>query len=532
MIKEVLKVNRWVTKVNEIVIAIVRPTGVPIENALSSLKEMASLIGADYEYIKVTDHMYQEAFAKNAESSFNFNVQGSEKYRDTRKKMAFGNYLCSKTENPDLFALYAAKKISEIRLRKIGNREQVSWLDYDKKVIYVIDSLKRKAELSTLREIYGDSLFIIAVTSPLERRLQNLKKINGLKETEARELMIIDEDELAAGLFKDELKIDIKDECLQNTSSVFQVADLYVQDCGNKDSISGFISLLFKNPHLTPSQDEFFMHLAYSASLKSGDLSRQVGAAIVSKNDELLALGCNDVPAFGGSLQWRGRDDRRDHALGVDANQQVINSMMERISDIIKEEFKDDQEKITKIVGLIEDKSGIKDLTEFGRIIHAEMDALISCARLGRDVKGGRLFTTTFPCHNCTKHIIAAGIKEVVYIEPYPKSSAFLLHWDTVMLDDQNAQPSAKVAYRPFLGVGPRRFPDLYGMKQSLVADLKRKEKSGYGKRTEWVSEKILPRYSLCITTAYSAELLILDYFANLNRKDDVGHEQQEANNS
>ena len=76
--------------------------------------------------------------------------------------------------------------------------------------------------------------------------------------------------------------------------------------------------------------------------------------------------------------------------------------------------------------------TGLFDITEFGRAVHAEMDALLSCSRTGRSTRGGTIYTTTFPCHNCTRHIIAAGIKKVVYIEPYAKSKAFSLHQDAI----------------------------------------------------------------------------------------------------
>ena len=38
------------------------------------------------------------------------------------------------------------------------------------------------------------------------------------------------------------------------------------------------------------------------------------------------------------------------------------------------------------------------------------------------------MYVTTFPCHNCAKHIIAAGLERVVYLEPYPKSRAKTLY--------------------------------------------------------------------------------------------------------
>src|ERR1035441_9924393 len=68
--------------------------------------------------------------------------------------------------------------------------------------------------------------------------------------------------------------------------------------------------------------------------------------------------------------------------------------------------------------------SGLFDMTEYGRAVHAEMDALLTCARSGISPRNGTLYTTTFPCHNCTRHLVAAGIRRVVYIEPYPKSKA------------------------------------------------------------------------------------------------------------
>ena len=42
------------------------------------------------------------------------------------------------------------------------------------------------------------------------------------------------------------------------------------------------------------------------------------------------------------------------------------------------------------------------------------------------------MFVTTFPCHYCARHIVSAGIDEVQYIEPYPKSQAIGLHRDSI----------------------------------------------------------------------------------------------------
>jgi cytidine deaminase len=80
--------------------------------------------------------------------------------------------------------------------------------------------------------------------------------------------------------------------------------------------------------------------------------------------------------------------------------------------------------------------SPIADLTEYGHAMHAEMEALLACDRAGVSPRGGTLYTTTFPCHNCTKHIVAAGIERLVYVEPDLKSKAGELHGDSIAIDE------------------------------------------------------------------------------------------------
>lgn len=51
--------------------------------------------------------------------------------------------------------------------------------------------------------------------------------------------------------------------------------------------------------------------------------------------------------------------------------------------------------------------------------IHAEMNALLYCAREGISVKGCKAYVTHFPCLNCTKALIQAGIREIFYRDGY-----------------------------------------------------------------------------------------------------------------
>ena len=111
------------------------------------------------------------------------------------------------------------------------------------------------------------------------------------------------------------------------------------------------------------------------------------------------------------------------------------------------------------------------------------MDAILSASLAGVSPRGCRLFVTTYPCHYCARHIVAAGIDEVQFIEPYPKSRATALHSDAITTEsDEWIAPSAveslnlhmqdglsgedakrsrvtsKVLFKPFVGVSPRMY--------------------------------------------------------------------------
>ena len=53
------------------------------------------------------------------------------------------------------------------------------------------------------------------------------------------------------------------------------------------------------------------------------------------------------------------------------------------------------------------------------RTIHAEVNALLQCAKFGVPTEGAEIYVTHFPCVNCTKAIIQAGITNVYYATDY-----------------------------------------------------------------------------------------------------------------
>lgn len=92
------------------------------------------------------------------------------------------------------------------------------------------------------------------------------------------------------------------------------------------------------------------------------------------------------------------------------------------------------------------------------------MDALVSIARTGGSTsRGSSLYCTTYPCHSCARHIVAAGIEKVFYIEPYKKSMAVDLHRDSIVEPSGNVSDiDNRVAFELFSGVAPRRFARLF----------------------------------------------------------------------
>lgn len=219
----------------------------------------------------------------------------------------------------------------------------------------------------------------------------------------------------------------------QRVASIFHDADLIISldDAVDppKKQIERFCELIFGSNSISPTRSEYGMFLAKAAALRTLDLSRQVGAAIFSKTGEILALGSNEVPKAGGGTYWADdKFDDRDYKRNVDSNEVRKREILAELIEVIKPEA--DAEELFKDKKVQD--SEFMDALEYGRIVHAEMGALADAARLGHMVKDGTLYCTTFPCHMCAKHIVAAGIEKVVFLEPYPKSLASDLHSDSI----------------------------------------------------------------------------------------------------
>ncbi|SIR38880.1 Deoxycytidylate deaminase [Paracoccus thiocyanatus] len=312
----------------------------------------------------------------------------------------------------------------------------------------IIDSLKHPRETELLRRVYGGMYWQFTVFAPEAVRESRLK-VQG-----------IEKDDLAGIFTRDEN--DREGDHGQKVSKTAYLSDYFVRNDGQNDVRLGavvdrYLEIIFNISVHTPTSDEAGMYAAVSAASKSACLSRQVGAAIYSGKGELLGVGWNDVPKGGGGLY--SADDRdRDHRCfkwggRVCHNDRKKEDLYTKIYDRLSREG-------LLVKGASRDqlrtqllKTPVRDLIEYSRSIHAEMEAIVSAARSGKPgIVGSTLYTTTFPCHNCARHIVAAGISKVFYVEPYAKSLALELHSDSIgVIGDAGGQ----CAFLQYEGVGP-----------------------------------------------------------------------------
>ena len=118
--------------------------------------------------------------------------------------------------------------------------------------------------------------------------------------------------------------------------------------------------------------DEYFMGVAMLAARRSKDPNTQVGACIVSPDNIIISTGYNGLPngCSDDEYPWEREGEDTKYPYGV----------------------------------------------------HAELNAILNAN--GRDLRGSRLYVALFPCNECAKAIIQAGVKEVLYLSDKYASTA------------------------------------------------------------------------------------------------------------
>ena len=122
------------------------------------------------------------------------------------------------------------------------------------------------------------------------------------------------------------------------------------------------------------SWDEYFIGIAMLSAQRSKDPNTQVGACIVDGDHKILSLGYNGMPVgcSDDRLPWSNQGD-------------ALN-------------------------------------TKYMFVCHAELNAILNS---GKNLKDSTIYTTLFPCNECAKAIIQAGIRHVVYLsDKYAETDA------------------------------------------------------------------------------------------------------------
>jgi deoxycytidylate deaminase len=446
----------------ELVIALVTPAGSRRADLLSALDRALGSVGYAMRHIRLSELL------KRCSTVWCSPVGTNEAERISHyQKM--GNAFRATLADGAALARASIASIREQRRAATGHANVPG-----SRIAYVLDQLKHPDEVDFLREVYGSCFFLIAGHAPQKVRETELAAEIAKSAGHAGEGVAYRSH--AHDLIQHD---DSEEETFgQNTRDTYPKADFFV-DLGIEGNaapeLQRFIELLFGHPFHTPTHAEYAMYQASAASRRSSDDSRQVGAAITTATGDVIAVGANEAPFRGGGLYWAGESpDARDQALtrsgddrAADIKASALRELLDRLDSqgwLVKDETRTSVQRAHALLPHLKGTQFI-NIGEFGRTVHAEMASLLDAARRGVSVDGNAMYVTTFPCHNCAKHIIAAGIRKVIYLEPYPKSRAGFLHKEEIELDPEPGHDyGRKLAFWRFSGVAPRQYHQLFGM--------------------------------------------------------------------
>lgn len=469
---------------NEVFFGVVGPVGAGGSRVMASLARAATAAGYTIINIKASDLIRDWAVSKSLDVP-----PATPKTLDTVSKMQdLGDEM--RREDSAAVARAIVQCIAEARAKSMG----VAYVKGEavkpdqKKRAYLIDSIRHPAEIQLLRRTYAHAFALIGVVCQEDARRE---RALGKYFTEPEKLIPANNTRVTDFISRD--ADDATSKHGQHVADAFHEADFFVDNTANdpadeqtflNESLGRLLDIITHDAVRRPTIEETAMHHAHSARVRSACMSRQVGAALLDEDGTVVATGMNEVPRAGGGVYGESfetahppEDQRcvfsRKYCSSNREQNLIINELIAQI-----DELKDVADKDALAARIRSTRLG--GLIEFSRAVHAEMDAVVSAARQGVSTIGTRLFVTTFPCHYCARHIVSAGVYQVQYIEPYPKSRALALHSDAIEIDPSKWTPpefvtvaerrrreakrpvevkvEGKVLFTPFVGVAPRLY--------------------------------------------------------------------------
>lgn len=297
----------------------------------------------------------------------------------------------------------------------------------DDKSNFVIESIRNPAEIQYFRERYPEFI-LIGIFADYEVRWERVKNVyHNSKDT-------FDKDEQKdKGTFEPKYGQKISD-CffesdliLSNNAFIHDMNEAY-KDMRKK--IDGYLMALDDPANSNPTLKETLMAAAYTSGRRSRCMKRKVGAIIADKYDRIISSGFNGVPkglreckpSFGTCY----RDIKRKSIAEKICNETCLGA--------------DGSDEFESVV-----RKNVK-LLELCRALHGEESAIMNLVGRSADLDSSTIYVTTYPCNLCANKIVQAGIKNVVYFEPYPVEEAKAIFREA----DIHTEPFEGVTFRAF----------------------------------------------------------------------------------
>jgi cytidine deaminase len=331
----------------------------------------------------------------------------------------------------------------------------------------VIDAIRNIGEIEALRERFGNRFFLIALECQLSERWERVRtdyESRGETMTQFIADSERDRDQETAFGQQVQLAVDRADVLLINDQDT-TLAALRIK-------LDAVVPLLTGDRPRYANPSEILMNLAYSAAHGSKCLKRQVGAVLVDappgKLGDIVGQGFNENPFNthpcveepeygadpGSSKPGRCyRDIVRFDAFVAQANGGVL---CPRCGKPLLQPAPLPPWRCASCQVDLEKYFWPERAMSWCTAVHAEVAAILSA---GTRARGTTLYTTTFPCFQCAEKIAQAGVKQIVFTEPYPDIKA------------ARRLELAGVVTRRFEGVRSGRFDEIFAKARPYVSD-------------------------------------------------------------
>ncbi len=366
-----------------------------------SIGSGCSIIGKDFfeKEMEFTYHSLSEHIKEEVDK--NFKESGRNSKPNILDYQNYGNKLRKETDNYG----YWAEKLFELH----------PGLEKSKKL--VIDSIRNCGEVYFLRNKFPN-FYLIGVYADSEIRENRLKKQHSdipyeiIERAEKR-------DKGEVWDYGQQVSA-----CMEQADFIIKNNDL-LNNAIRKDilrNLKKLIGLIEIPGSEIPLEQEINMNHAYSVSLVSECIKRQVGAVIIDGDGKkIISKGFNRIPNEESQTCWiENHDCYRDmqrKKFAEDFKSCLACGEELHIPEVCENtecDFEINRQIITAI-----------KMLDLCRSIHAEEDVIFRALKNNyNDFENSILYTTTFPCLMCAKMIINVGIKRIVFVEPYPVKMA------------------------------------------------------------------------------------------------------------